>query len=81
MNENRTNIHIQLDERWQLSLAVECPSCKKLQRMSLVNIHTGEEFVCDCGEDIPLSTEALYPVRKELEEIRHLANKSIALSV
>jgi len=74
-------VRIQLDEHWALSIAFECPSCGKWQSTSVQTAYTGEEFVCECGEDVRITADALQSLRQELDEMKALTRKYLEIPV
>ncbi len=79
--DNSLKVHFHCDENWHLNLTLECPLCGAEQGLDINTVNTGEEFDCECGEAIRLTVDALYPVKRELEELRHLIVKTVTLPV
>lgn len=73
--------HLDVDADYQLRLSVECPSCHERQAVPMVNVHTGMGFVCACSDEFPISVAAFEPVQRELDELRHLLQKTITLPI
>lgn len=80
MSEN-INFSFQFSDDMTLTLEVECPSCGTWQATPVIFAHTGEEFVCGCGESFPLRTEALVPVQKLVEDIKTFGNRTVSVAV
>ena len=79
--ENNVKVHFRWSPDWQLRMLLECPICTKQQELAFDSVATGEEFTCECGEDIRLTPGALLPVRHELDELQHLIQKTVTLPV
>jgi hypothetical protein len=74
-------VRFHLNEQGCIKLTLVCPLCDKGQDLPVGYAHTGVEFACSCGEDIPLHVEALLPVKQELEELAHLIDRSVTLAI
>ncbi len=79
--EEHVKVHMSCDDNFCIHLAIECPSCHTQQSFPVADIKTGLGFVCACGDDFPVNVAALAPVRQELEEVKHLINKTITLPI
>jgi RNase P subunit RPR2 len=79
--ENDVKVHIRCDQKWCLHLSLECPLCGAQQEFPIATASSGEEFVCECGEDVRVTAASMHPVRRELEEIKHLIEKTIVLPI
>jgi hypothetical protein len=81
MMENPVKVHFHLNPQGCIQLSLECPACAKYQDLPIVDLQTGLGLICDCGEDIPLHTETLTPVIKEMEMLEHLIERTVTLPV
>jgi len=79
--EKPIRVRFHLNEQGCIGLTIVCPSCDKGHDLTVADAHTGMEFTCQCGEDIPLHAEALWPVKRELEELAHLIERSVTLAI
>ncbi len=77
--ENNVKVHMSVDANFCVQLELECPACHARQKLPIEAPHTGEGFVCECGEEFPLAVAAMHPVARELEEIRRLVKKTVIL--
>jgi hypothetical protein len=76
---DRIRVRIHLDDHWTVRLAIECPSCGAVQETPANTAHSGEEFVCDCGEDVRLTAEALAPVQHELDALKGHIEQTVSV--
>lgn len=79
--ENPVQVHFHCNAEGQIALSLGCPGCGQSQALPISAVRTGLGFVCPCGEEIPLHAEALAPVAQELQELRHLIERTITLAV
>jgi hypothetical protein len=79
--ENPVKIHFHCNLQGSIILALQCPTCGEQQDLPITDVDSGIGFICKCGEDIPIHAEALKPVAHELEELRHLIQRTIVLPI
>ena len=79
--ENPFQVHFSCNPEGCIDLSMQCPTCGDEQNLPIADVTSGIGFICACGEDIPLHTEALKPVARELEELRHLIKRTIVLPI
>ncbi|MEE4284204.1 MAG: hypothetical protein V2I41_19870 [Pseudomonadales bacterium] len=79
--ENPVKVHFHCNLQGCITLALQCPTCGEQQGLPITDVDSGIGFICKCGEDIPIHAEALKPVAHELEELRHLIQRTIVLPI
>ncbi len=79
--EKPIQVHFHCTDAGCIELAIACPSCDRRQDLPVNYAHTGMQFDCPCGEEIPLHVEALLPVEQELQELKHLIKRSVTLAI
>lgn len=79
--EGPIRFYLHLNDRGCIDLSMECPLGTKQQSMPVEYTKTSIGFTCLCGADIPLHTEALMPVEREIEALAHCFERSVALAI